>query len=89
MRGKWSCFSETPASVAEKVPKLFTGWGGWGGWGAWASGAGINCCVYPRSVAMCVCVCVCAGYHTDSAGLIKVFRTEAFQPHRHHHQPGF
>lgn len=36
-----------------------------------------------------VCVCICAGYHTDSAGLIKVFRPEAFQPHRHHHQPGF
>lgn len=37
---------------------------------------------------ICSRVCVCAGYHTDSAGLMKVFRAECVQPH-HYYQPGF
>lgn len=52
----------------------------------------INCCVYPRSAAVCVFALAAklqlAGYHSDSAGFMKASRPEAVQSH-HHFQSGF
>lgn len=59
---------------------------------ACGSGAGINCCVYLRSAAVCVFALAAklqlAGYHTDSAGFMEASRLEAGRSH-HYFQSGF